>query len=304
MPEERVLTGRVLQAYGNRFIVQTADGTYDCGLRGKLRLTTRAGTAPVVVGDRVRFTVEEEPYGMIEEVQERNNKLSRPDVDDPESEQVIAANVEQMVVVASVDKPRLKMGVIDRFLLAAEKSGMHGCVCINKIDLAPPEKYQPALEIYRRAGYSVVACSAKTGEGIDRVREAVRLKTSLFVGHSGVGKSSIINSLQPGLQIRTGDISHATGKGIHTTAAVQLHPLGFGGYIADTPGLREIGLWNIPPQALSRLYPEMAPYLGNCRFRNCVHLGEPECAVKEAVAAGDIAGERYEGYVRIYKSLL
>lgn len=304
MPGERALTGRVLQAYGNRFIVQAADGTYDCGVRGKLRLTTKARQAPVVAGDRVKFVVENGPYGTIEEVEDRKNKLSRPNVEDQEFEQVIAANIEQMVVVASVDKPRLKTGVIDRFLIAAQRSLMHGCVCVNKIDLAPCDRYQPVLEVYRRAGYAVVACSARTGEGIDRVREAVRLKVSLFVGHSGVGKSSIINALQPGLQIRTRDISSATGKGTHTTSAVNLHPLDFGGYIADTPGLREIGLWDIRPEELSQAYPEMEPYRGQCRFRNCVHLGEPGCAVKEAVAAGHISAERYDGYIRIYRSLL
>lgn len=303
MSDQRVLTGRVLQGFGNRFVVQTADGTYDCGLRGKLRLTTHARTAPVVVGDRVQFVVEEPPYGTIEEVEDRKTKLSRPDVEDPDFEQIIVANIEQMVVVASVDKPRLKTGVIDRFLIAAEKSGMHGCVCINKIDLAPPEKHLPILELYRRAGYTVVACSAKTGQGIAGLREAVRLKVSLFAGHSGVGKSSIINVLQPGLKIKTADISEATGKGKHTTSTVQLHPLDFGGYIADSPGLREVGLWEIKPEELSHLYPDLAPYAGRCRFRNCVHLGEPDCAIKEAVARGDVATERYEGYVRIYKSL-
>jgi len=181
---------------------------------------------------------------------------------------------------------------------------MDGCVCINKIDLASPDKYERALEIYRDAGYKVLACSAKTGAGIDQVRDAVRLRVSLFAGHSGVGKSTIINSLQPGLTIKTAEISAATGKGVHTTAAVQLHPLSFGGFIADSPGLREVGLWEIEPAQLDKLYPDLADYLGRCRFRNCVHVGEPGCAVKEAVAIGELAPERYEGYVRIYKSLL
>jgi len=300
----KVLSGRVLQAFGNRFIVQTTDGTYDCGLRGRLRLSAKRRTTPVVVGDQVRFVLSQPPHGTIEEVAERKNALSRPDVNNPDIEQVIVANVEQMVVVASVDEPRLKLGVIDRFLLAAERSGMDGCVCINKIDLAPQEKYERALEVYRSAGYTVIACSAKTGAGIDQVREAVRHRVSLFAGHSGVGKSTMINALQPGLRIKTGEISRATGKGTHTTPAVQLHPLSFGGFIADSPGLREVGLWEIEPAELDKLYPDMAPFLGQCRFRNCVHIDEPECAVKEAVTDGYLASERYAGYVRIYKSQL
>jgi len=303
LPVEKHLTGRVLKAFGNRFIVQTADGSYDCGLRGKLRLSTTRQSSPVVVGDRVRFAVGEPPYGTIEETAQRTTKLSRPNVENPDNEQIIVANIEQLVVVVSIDKPRLKLGVIDRFLLAAEKSGMRGCICLNKIDLSTPDKYDPLMDIYRRIGYTVLTCSAKTGEGIDAVRMAVRFHVSIFAGHSGVGKSSIINALQPGLQIKTQEISSATGKGLHTTTAVELHPLDFGGYIADTPGLREVGLWDFKPAELDRYYPELEPFRGQCRFRNCVHLGEPGCAVKEAVAEGQVSRERYESYARIYKTL-
>ncbi len=299
----RVMTGRVLQAFGNRFIVQAADGTYDCGIRGIFRLAAKRQSSPVVVGDRVKFAVEKPPYGTIEEVAERRITLSRPDVENPDIEQVIVANIERLIVVTSVDKPRLKLGAIDRFLLAAERSGMDGCVCINKIDLGPAEKYRRAMEIYRAAGYPVVACSVLTGDGINDVQSLVQYHVSLFAGHSGVGKSTIINALQPGLKIKTASISTATGKGVHTTTAVQLHPLDFGGYIADSPGLREVGLWEIKPTELAGLYPEMRHLLGECRFRNCVHIEEPGCAVKDAVAGGELAPERYEGYVRIFKSL-
>ncbi|MFC1476177.1 ribosome small subunit-dependent GTPase A [Candidatus Zixiibacteriota bacterium] len=298
-----IKTGRVLQAFGNRFIVQAADGTYDCGIRGIFRLSAKRQSSPVVVGDRVKFVVAEPPYGTIEEIAERRNKLSRPDVDNPDFEQVIVANIEQLIVVTSVDKPRLKLGAIDRFLLAAERCNMDGRVCINKIDLGPIEKHRRAMEIYRAAGYPVVACSALTGQGMEGVRRMVQYHVSLVAGHSGVGKSTIINALQPGLSIKTAEISAATGKGVHTTTAVQLHPLDFGGYIADAPGLREVGLWEIQPGELAELYPEMRRLGGNCRFRNCVHIGEPGCAIKDAVARGELAPERYEGYTRIFKSL-
>jgi len=302
MPEENVKTGRVLQAFGNRFIVQAADGTYDCGIRGVFRLSPKQ-TSPVVVGDRVEFSVEQQTFGTIIDVAQRMTKLSRPNVENPESEQIIIANIEQLVVVASVDKPRLRLGAIDRFLLAAERAGMTGCVCINKTDLDPAEKYHDTVRVYRSAGYAVVACSALTGRGMEDVRGILQDRVSLFAGHSGVGKSTIINVLQPGLQIKTAEISLATGKGVHTTTAVQLHPLDMGGYIADSPGLREVGLWEIKPTELAGLYPEMRGFLGQCRFRNCAHIGEPGCAIKEAVAAGRMTPERYEGYIRIYNSL-
>jgi ribosome biogenesis GTPase len=303
MAPDELKSGRVLQAFGKRFIVQAADGTFDCGIRGVFRLAGKGQSSPVVVGDRVEFVIEQPPYGTITGVAERKTRLSRPAVENPEFEQVIVANVDQLVVVAAADKPRLKLGVIDRFLLAAERSGMSGCVCINKIDLDPLKKYYRAAAVYRAAGYSVIGCSALTGEGLEKIREIMQYRVSLFAGHSGVGKSTIINALQPGLEIKTAEISSATGKGVHTTTAVRLHPLGFGGYVADSPGLREIGLWEIKPGELAGLYPEMRELGGRCRFRNCVHIGEPGCAVKDAVARGELATERYEGYVRIYDSL-
>jgi ribosome biogenesis GTPase len=296
-------TGRVLRSYGNRYIVQTSDGTYDCYLRGKFRLSTSKQTAPVAVGDRVEITLEQPPYGVIEDIEERQTKISRPDVHNPEIEQVIVANVDQLVVISAVKRPRFKRGAIDRFLLAAERNGLSACICLNKVDLATDTRHQEVVEIYRKAGYQAVVCSAMTGEGLDQFKDALQFRTSILAGHSGVGKSSLINAIQPGLSIATSEISEATGKGVHTTTSVELHPLDIGGYVADTPGLREIGLWDIKPEDLAELYPEIRARAGQCKFRNCAHIGEPECAIKQAVDEKNIASERYETYVRIYQSL-
>jgi ribosome biogenesis GTPase len=303
MSEERSLDGRVIKSFGNRFIVLTAEGTFDCSMRGKFRLSELKESSPVAVGDRVTINVEEPPYGVIAEVHERKTKLSRPDVLKAEWEQILVTNCDQLIVVASVTRPKLKFGTIDRFLIAGEAAGLDCAVALTKIDLAKPGSYDRVLEVYRAAGYKIIPTSAVDGRGIDELREFVKLKTSIFSGHSGVGKSSLLNALEPGLGIRTQEISEATDKGQHTTTHIELHPLSFGGYIADTPGIRSIGLWKVTPEDMPYLYREFRPYLGQCRFGNCLHIGEPNCRVKQAVEEGAIAPERYDGYLRIRNTL-
>ena len=303
MPDSPTLTGRVIKSHGSRYIVLTAEGSFDCALRGKFRQSQKKEVNPVAVGDRVTITIEEAPYGSIEVIEERTNKLSRPDVMRPEWEQVLVANCDQLVVVTAVMQPKFKYGAIDRFLLIAEKSGLDAAVVLNKVDLAAPESYARAIEVYRLAGYATVATSAVDGHGIEDLRKLVQLKTSIFAGHSGVGKSSLLNALEPGLGIRTRSVSTSTDRGTHTTTYVELHPLTFGGFIADMPGVRAIGLWDVQPENLPTLYREFRPYHGTCRFHNCLHIGEPNCAVRAAVDEGKIAPERYDGYMRIRGSL-
>jgi len=182
---------------------------------------------------------------------------------------------------------------------------MHGVVVLNKIDLVDDRSAadRPAA-IYRQCGYTVVLTSAVDGSGIDELREIVRLKTSIFCGHSGVGKSTLLNILEPSRRIATRAVSTATDRGAHTTSSVELHPLSVGGYIADMPGLRVIGLWGLKADELPTLYPEFAPYLGQCRFNDCLHLGEPGCAILAAIEQGTIGRERYDGFLRIRKSLV
>ncbi|GAB4318574.1 MAG: ribosome small subunit-dependent GTPase A [Candidatus Zixiibacteriota bacterium] len=303
MDTARQYDGRVIKSFGKRFIVQTKDGTFDCELRGRFRRKIEDTITPVAVGDRVAITVEQPPYGVIEEIYERRNKLSRPEVIKPFREQILVANCDQLIAVASVAMPRLKMGAIDRFLLGAENNGMQGIVVVNKIDLGHEKQLAKAREAYTMAGYPFVATSTETGEGIDELRELLKFKTSMLCGHSGVGKSSLVNALQPGLQVKTGDVSEATGKGTHTTTSIELHPLDFGGYIVDSPGIRVIGIWNVAQEDLPHLYPEFRAREGLCKFRNCMHIGEPGCAVLRALEAGEIHRERYDGYLRIRETL-
>ena len=298
------MKGRVLKSFGNRFLVATSEGTYDCTLRGRIRLSEAKTLTPVAVGDDVELTVVTPPHGVIDTVLPRRNKLSRPDVIKPEWEQILVANCDQIVVVASIVRPRLRYGAIDRFLLAGEKAGLRGLVVLNKTDLVSPESYERAREVYASVGYPVVVTSAVDGRGVPELREHLRGLTSIFAGHSGVGKSSLINALEPGLQVHTRDVSLATERGVHTTTAVELHTLSFGGYIADTPGLRAIGLWALDVRELPRLYRDFVPYLGHCRFGDCAHVQEPGCGIRRAVEEGQVAPERYDGYVRIRESLL
>jgi ribosome biogenesis GTPase len=303
MPDPLEYQGRVIKSFGKRFIVATPNGTFDCELRGRFRLSTDESLTPVAVGDRVSILVENPPYGVIEKVEPRRSKLSRPDVYKTGREQIIVANCDQLIVVSSVAQPRLKTGAVDRLLLVAERNGMDGVVVINKTDLRKNDAVEQARQAYELAGYPVLLTSATENQGIDALRDVVRFKTSIVCGHSGVGKSSLINALQPGLKVATSEVSEATGKGTHTTTTVELHPLDIGGYIADTPGLKVIGLWDLSADELPEMYPEFRPYSVHCRFRNCMHIGEPGCAVTEALNAGRIARERYEGYLRIRESL-
>jgi len=304
MDDPREYDGRVIKSFGKRFIVSTRDGTFDCELRGRFRMSRGRAIAPVVAGDRVTITVEQPPYGTIETLHPRQNKISRADISNPDREQVIVANCDQLIVVSSVAQPKFKHRAIDRFLLSAERNEMDGVVVINKIDLATTGTHLHLARIYESVGYQVVLTSVVQGQGMNRLREIVQLKTSIFVGHSGVGKSSLLNTLQPGLSVATGEISDATGLGIHTTTTVELHPLEFGGFIVDTPGQRVISLWEATVEELPDLFREFGPHRGRCRFRQCMHIGEPGCRITEAVQEGRIAPERYDSYLRIRQSLI
>ena len=255
----------------------------------------------VTVGDRV--VAESDPWRIVE-VLPRRTVLSRPDPHDPNQERLIAANLDLVVHVASVKSPPLRARLIDRFLIAAMRGGAAAAICVNKIDLlgADEQDELEPLRAYREMGVPVVVCSTHTRDGLDALRDLMRGKTCALVGHSGVGKSSILNALDERLHLATGEL-HKRGTGRHTTTASTLHDLGDDTYVIDTPGIREFGLWDIRPEELRAYFPEFAGAAELCRFNDCTHLHEPACEVKERVARGEIHPARYDAYVRLANDL-
>ncbi len=232
----------------------------------------------------------------------RRTKLSRPAMDHSGGEeQVFAANIDVLVVVAATAKPVFRAGLVDRYLIAAENGGVTPILCVNKMDLANAEP--PELAAYREIGVHVITTSCETGQGIAELREAIRGKISVFVGHSGVGKSSLLNSLQPGLDLETREISEATKKGKHTTTTAKLFHLDGDIRIIDTPGIRALGLWQVSPEEVAYYFPEIAEHAANCKFRDCTHTHEPKCGVREAVESGAISRHRFASFQRIRESL-
>jgi len=275
-----------------------------CPLPGKWRLQRRGQTRPIAVGDRVEVTPTGPDEGRLGEILPRQGgKLARKAAGDRDLEQVVAANVDQLVVVVAAAQPPLNRRMLDRLVVSGEHGELDVVVCINKSDLVQPESVEPILDLYRRLGYQALATSATTGVGIEQLRSILKDKTSVFAGPSGAGKSSLLMAVQPGLKLRVRPVSRATGKGRHTTTAVSLLPLEFGGYVVDTPGIREFALYDIERDELKHYFPEMEDLFGQCRFNDCDHLHEPDCAVRAAVEAGRIDPERYESYCRIYESL-
>jgi ribosome biogenesis GTPase len=253
---------------------------------------------PVVVGDHVAVRDLGDGEGVIEEILPRRNELARTAAGGTGLKHVLAANLDLVLLAMSLHEPPLNRARLDRYLLAAEQSEIPPLILITKLDLGTLEQAEEAVGIYSRIGYTVVLTSSKSGHGIERLRDLLVGRVSAIVGPSGVGKSSLLNTLQPGLGLKLAAISSATGKGMHTTTVAELIPLESGGYLADTPGLRELAPWNLSAEDLPLLFPEMRPYLDSCRFAHCTHVHEPGCAVRQAVEAGEIELLRYRTYVK------
>jgi ribosome biogenesis GTPase / thiamine phosphate phosphatase len=292
--------GLVRTAMGGVYEVElypgdAAGGVVEASLRGRLKQEQRTGDA-VVVGDRVRVLRHDDGGHTIEAVEERTTELARraPGRSGRHRAKVVVANVDQLVAVFAVTHPEPRLRMLDRFLVLAEANGLDGAIIANKVDL---DGDRAPFRVYEEVGYPVLYTSAATGAGVDGVRTLLRDRVSVLTGPSGAGKSSLLNAMQPGLSLRVGEVSDAVGKGRHTTVSSVLIPLEGGGYVADTPGLRELGLWGVEPEALDACFPEMRPYLGGCQFRSCTHTHEPGCAVREAVESGEVSTERYESYV-------
>ncbi|HUU68827.1 MAG TPA: ribosome small subunit-dependent GTPase A [Planctomycetota bacterium] len=292
--------GAVVEIVPGGCIVQSGSDTVRCVVRGLLKSLETKEQNIIAVGDRVAFVRLDDGTAVVERVYPRRTILSRKYM---EREHVVAVNVDQLAIVVSVAAPPLRTGLIDRYLVAAEKGELEPVITVNKIDLVEDESYRAATHVYAGLGYRVIYCSVETGEGLEDVRNALAGKTSILAGQSGVGKSSILNALQPGLKLRVGDVSEATSKGIHTTTSVRLLALEFGGYVVDTPGIREFALWDVTRKELAHYFREYQAYLGTCRLRGCTHTHEPGCEVKAALEQGAISRERYESYFRLYESL-
>jgi len=283
------LLGTILERDGAVYRVSTGDATVRAVLRGK----AKRGALRAVVGDIVRL--EPEPGGEvfgIAAVEPRRSYLARR-VPDSRGARAIAANLDRVFVVTATASPNPIPQLIDRLLAVAEANALPAAVVLNKIDL------DPGLELERRlraAGYEVFLTSARTGEGIDPLRGALIGSTSVVTGPSGAGKSSLLNAIQPGLRLRIGEMSEKVGRGRQTTVGAIMVPLVGGGYLMDTPGFSEVGLWGIEARGLAECFPDMRPLIGQCRYADCRHVTEPGCAVRAAVEAGHIAADRYESY--------
>lgn len=259
----------------------------------------------LAVGDRVLLT-EEEGLCRIDRVLPRHSVLARPDPLRPHMQRLIAANIDVVVHVVSVKAPPLRPRLIDRYMIAILRGNAQPAICINKVDLLDDEERAAAAELltpYRGLGVPLVFCSTRTGEGVDELRNIVEGKMCALVGHSGVGKSSILNALDQRLEIEVGDLHAKRGTGRHTTTASTLHDLGGGTLLIDTPGIREFGLWNLDRDSLRDYFPELEEPGEYCRFNDCTHVHEPGCEVKERVAAGSLNRARYETYLRLYEDL-
>lgn len=297
-----ILEGRVVRSQSRVFTVETTQGLVRAAVLKGLRSRTRELVDPVAVGDRVTVRLGAGTDGTIEEVMPRRNRLSRPVVGGAAQEQLIAANLGGALVVQAVSPP-WKTATWDRYLVMASAGGVPAALCLNKIDLDPADAERPDLEAYRRLGLPVFPVSAKTLEGMDALRHHLRNGPTVLIGPSGVGKSSLVNAIAPDSSLKTGALSRSTGKGRHTTTWVELVDLGDGIEVVDSPGLRVLGLWGVEAEGLPAHFPEIARIEGVCRFARCTHVHEPDCRVRAAVEAGEIAPFRYDSYVRIRETL-
>jgi ribosome biogenesis GTPase len=297
-----IVEGTVIAMHGPLVRVQVGADTLVVASRR--RLNWEGGTpsaARLVVGDRVSVEMQGED-GVIVAVHARRNSLQRRAASKNRG-QILAANVDQALIVFAAREPAPKQGLVDRFLVACELAGIHAVITINKLDqgLAEVEKWLP---VYEGLGFEVVRVSARSGWGLGVVKRLLVDRTTLFCGPSGAGKSSLLNAVYPGFRLKVGELSESTGKGRHTTSRAELMPLPYGGFVVDTPGLKEFGVWEATTDELTRAFPDIARHAGNCRFPDCSHQIEPDCAVRDAVTAGEIDAGRYASFKKILEEAL
>lgn len=300
--------GVVIRSGSGYYHVQVGDKVYMCSLRGRIKrenLDERGRPIyanPVAVGDEVAVSLLDDRSGVIEEILPRRTKFSRRLPGRHPLEQIIVANADQVVVILSARMPELNLRFLDRFLILAEAGELKAVACVNKMDLVTDEErktIEAEMKVYEDLGYRLCYTSAVTGEGIEDLKGILKGRFSVFVGASGVGKSTLLNVIQPGLSLKTREVNPKTGRGRHTTSSVQMVELHFGGYVADTPGVREVELWGVDRDNLDLYFPEMRRFIDRCRYKDCTHIHEPGCAVKEAVMRGEINPKRYESYLKL-----
>jgi len=298
------LQGQVIEVSTGMCRVNLGEESILCSLRGSLTAAETGFTNIVAVGDRVVVSKNGSSEGVIEAILPRDKILARPDVFYNHLRQIVVANADQVLIVASWRQPHLWAELIDRYLIASEINDLTGLICINKIDLVEDQaEFKAAIHPYLQLGIQLILTSARDGTGIHQLREVLRDHTTVLTGLSGVGKSSLLNAVHTGLQLRTKQVSSRWSQGRHTTSLSSLLPLDFGGYVIDTPGIREFGLVGVHRSDLAYHFPEMARLANRCQFTDCTHLDEPACAIRRAVATNAISENRYHSYQKIYATL-
>ena len=302
--EQRCKNGRVISVHGLDSFVRVADGTiYRCTVRGVLKSLATDLQHVVVAGDHVAIQVggagHDDEQAVIVRVDARRNQISRTS---RKRQQVLVSNIDFVCIVASAAEPLLKPNLIDRYLISAEKANIDPIIVINKADLVDVADLQPVIGVWAQMGYPVLLTSTETGLGVERLKRIVSGRDSVVTGQSGVGKSSLLNVIEPGLQLRVGTVSDENQKGRHTTTAAKLIPLENGGHLIDTPGIRQFQLWDVIPEEVAGYFRDLRPFINGCRFPDCTHTHEDDCAVKWAVADGKLDVRRYESYIQIKDS--
>lgn len=303
MTKEKQNSGVVVRSTGSWYEVRTDEGrVLSCRIKGKFKIAGIKSTNPIAVGDRITFINDGEENGVIDSIFPRRNYIIRKSTKLSKQTHIIAANIDYAFLVVTISQPRTSSGFIDRFLLTAAAYHIPVVLVFNKVDLNNEKEsniQNDFLELYQTIGYQCLVTSATRGDGIDELKAMMKGRTSMFGGHSGVGKSALVNAIQPGIELRTSEISSVHQKGRHTTTFAEMHPLEFDGYIIDTPGIKEFGVVNLEKQDVAGYFPEMEYFMHDCKYNNCLHVREPQCAVKEAVENGEIAESRYINYLAI-----
>lgn len=298
------MKGIVIKSTGSWYTIRAENGELlECRIKGKFRMDGIKNTNPVAVGDQISYELESElNRGVITELEPRRNYIIRKSTNLSKQSHIIAANLDQAFLLVTLSSPRTSTGFIDRFLITAEAYGIPAVLVYSKIDFYSEEELvelQKRINDYEKIGYPCYEVSAVTGSGVEKLKSVMIGKTTLLSGHSGVGKSTLINILDPALDLRTGIISEAHSKGKHTTTFAEMFELSSGGFIIDTPGIKEFGMFDMTKEELSHFFPEMRLLFNQCKYNSCLHLSEPGCAIKKAVDAGEIAASRYNTYLAI-----